>query len=157
MTVRLPMIALMGVALLPMAPAMAAPATGAAKASAAAAADGRCILVLNVVARDPKNREGAFRAQTYFLGKFAGRGQLNDLPAILLASSKGLSSQAQLQSELKRCGAEMNASGVKLGQAFQQIAQVSQGGGAGAPGSAPPAGAEPAPGGQAPLFPPPPK
>lgn len=102
---------------------------------------------MNVLARDPKNREGASRGTFYFLGKMAGRGQTGALDAILIASSKGLNSQAQFQTEAKRCGAELNVSGGKLGAAFQQLQQMSQ-----APAAAP----TPAPGGPAPLFPPPP-
>jgi hypothetical protein len=125
--------------------AQAAPAAPppAARASAAAAADGRCILVMNVIARDPKNRDAASRGTFYYLGRVAGRGQIGQLDAILIASSKGLNNQAALQAELKRCGAELNASGTRLAAAFQEVQQMSQ---AQAPAPA-------APGAPAPLFP----
>lgn len=148
---RAVVLALIGSAILGSTAVAAAPAPPAARASAAAAADGRCILVMNLLARDPKNRDGATRGTFYFLGRIAGRGQTGELDAILIASGKGVTSQAQFQAEAKRCGAELNASGGKLGAAFQQLQQMSQ-----APGPAP------APAGPPPLFPsspttPPPK
>jgi hypothetical protein len=103
---------------------------------------------MNVVARDPKNREVASRGTFYFLGKLAGRGQTGQLDGILIASSKGLSSQAQFQTEAKRCGAELNAGGGKLAQAFQELQQMSQG------AQPAPGPAAPPPGQPAPLFPP---
>ncbi|MBW8814557.1 MAG: hypothetical protein JF588_14120 [Caulobacterales bacterium] len=151
---RTVVLALVGASLLGAGAAQAAPtaANPTARASAAAAADGRCILVMNLLARDPKNRDAATRGTFYYLGRLAARSQTGDLTAILVASGKSLSGQAQLQSELKRCGGDLNASGGKLGAAFQQLQQM---GPAAPAGPAPAAAPTPAPGQPAPLFPPP--
>jgi hypothetical protein len=121
-------LALIGSAILGPSSALAAPPAAApvARASAAAAADGRCILVMNVIARDPKNREAASRGTFYYIGRLAGRGQLAQVDAILIASSKGLNGQAQFQAEAKRCGAEFTAANGKLGEAFQALQQMAQ-------------------------------
>ncbi len=70
-------------------------------------ADARCLLMLQAVARDPKQKEAAARGVFYFLGKVASRGPIARVEPMLLAESKAITSPQMAQAELTRCGAEL--------------------------------------------------
>src|SRR5437868_12824976 len=100
---RSALIAMFGVA------ALAGLATPAAAQTVGDKADARCILVLQVAARDPKNKEAASQGAFYFLGRLAAHGQSARLGAILVSEAKGITSPQQAQTELTRCGADLTA------------------------------------------------
>lgn len=93
----------------------------AAAQTAADKADARCLLVISVAAQDPKNKESAGRGTFYFLGRLAARGVSSRLGPILVAEAKTITAAAQVQAELQRCGAELNARNNELRTALTQV------------------------------------
>ncbi|WP_293901161.1 hypothetical protein [Phenylobacterium sp.] len=89
-------------------------------------ADARCILVMTLAARDPKNREAAQEASYYFLGKLSGHSLSAKLAPIMLAEGKGITNAAQAQAELARCGQEMNTRTAELRATMVQMQQAAQ-------------------------------
>jgi hypothetical protein len=71
------------------------------------AADVRCLLVLQAIARDPKQQDQAARGLYFYLGKLAARGAQAKLEAVMVAEGSALNSQAKIQAELTRCGKEL--------------------------------------------------
>ena len=106
----------MRLATLAIAGAIAASAGPAAAQTPADRNDIRCLLVLQAVARDPKQQESAARGIYYFVGKLESRGGLTRIEPMLLAEARSLPIQ-QAQTELARCGAELN----KQMQGFQAM------------------------------------
>lgn len=96
--------------MLALAAATAFAAPPAMAQSAADAADVRCILSLQAVAADPKQRDQAVRGVYYFLGKVSSRGAVTRLQTLLLNEGRNLNSAPKVQAELARCGAELNGS-----------------------------------------------
>lgn len=97
----------MRLAMLAIAGAVAASAPPAVAQTPADRADIRCLLVLQAVGRDPKQREQAAQGIYYYLGKFQVRGGLTRLEPMMLTEAKGMTPQ-QAQAELARCGMELN-------------------------------------------------
>jgi hypothetical protein len=106
--------------------ALAALVPPAAAQTAGDRADTRCLLVLGVAARDPKNKEAASRGTFYFVGRLASHGLTTKLAPILTAEAKSITSQAQAQAELQRCGVELNARTAEVQEAMQQVQQAAQ-------------------------------
>ena len=117
---RSAMIAMLGVTVLA---GLAAPA---AAQTAADKADTRCILVLQVAARDPKNKEAASQGAFYFLGRLNGHGQSAKLGAMMVAEAKGITTPQQAQAELTRCGAELTARSGELRNGMLQLQAAGQ-------------------------------
>jgi hypothetical protein len=98
--------------------------TGAAPAFAQNApdrADARCILVLSLAAREPKNREKVSEGIFYFLGKLTARGQGARLTSVLAQEAKSPINAQQAQAELNRCGQELTRSSAQLNGAFKTL------------------------------------
>jgi hypothetical protein len=70
--------------------------------------DSKCILVLQAVGQDPKQRDQAARGIFFYLGRLSARGPLARLEPILVAEGKKLNTPQLLQAELARCGGELN-------------------------------------------------
>jgi hypothetical protein len=99
-------------------------ATAAAPAAAQTAADkgdARCILVLALASREPKNATAAGQGTFFFLGRMAARGTSARMGPIMIAESKTITTPAQVQAELTRCSAELNARNTELRGAMGQL------------------------------------
>lgn len=108
-------------------PAMAQTATDAA--------DVRCLLSLQVIGADPKQRDGALRGIYYYLGKLQARGGISRLQSVVLNEGRGLNSPAKVQAELTRCAGELNTAGKALQTANDRARAAAKA----ATGGAPPA------------------
>jgi hypothetical protein len=78
--------------------------------------DVRCLLVLQAVSRDPAQRDQASRGVFFYLGRLGARGPLARLEATMVAEGKKMNTPALLQTELGRCGGELNQRGGELQQ-----------------------------------------
>ena len=88
-------------------------------------ADMRCMLVLGVAAREPKNKQAAGQGSYYFLGRLAGRGfDLAKLGAGLVAEAKSITSPAMVQTELNRCSQELNTRSAQMNTAFGAVREA---------------------------------
>ena len=87
--------------------AVAPPALAQAPAGADQA-DTRCLLVLQLVARDPKQAEQASKGMFFYLGRLTARGATARLEGLMKAEAAKLPPQ-QAQAELQRCGNELTA------------------------------------------------
>jgi hypothetical protein len=92
----------------------------AAQALSADQSDVRCLMVMQFVARDPKNAEQGGRGATYYLGRLSARGPIARIEAIIKAEAPKISPQ-QAQTELTRCGGEINARGKELQAVNQRL------------------------------------
>jgi len=118
-------------------------ASPAAAQTAGDKADVRCILVLGVAAKDPKNQAKALQGQFYFLGRVDAHGMGPKLEGIMLTEGKTMNTAQVLQAELTRCGTQLTQSVGVLGKAYQDLEAQAR---ASAPaGAAAPAGPAPAP------------
>lgn len=97
----------MRLAMLAIAGAVAVTAPPAVAQTPADRGDVRCLLVLQAVGRDPKQRDQAIQGIYYYLGKLNARGGLTRVEPLMLNEAKGLNAQ-QAQAELTRCGVELN-------------------------------------------------
>ena len=88
--------------------------------------DARCILVLALASREPKNATAAGQGTFFFLGRLAGHGLSAKLGPILIAESKTITSPAQVQTELTRCSGELNARNTELRAAMTQLQKAGQ-------------------------------
>ena len=79
-----------------------------AQTAAADVADVRCLMVLQAVGNDPKQRDAAARGVYYYLGRLSARGAIARLEASMLAEGRKMNAPAAVQAELTRCGAELN-------------------------------------------------
>lgn len=118
---RSPMIALIAAAA-----ALSGIATPVSAQTAGDRADTRCILVLQLVGRDPKNKEAATQGIFYYLGRLQARGFSGKLDALMLAEAAAIQSQQQAQSEVSRCNTELTAHSLDLKNAFQRLQQQAQ-------------------------------
>jgi len=105
----------------------AAVVTGAASPAFAQAPAGetndvRCLMVLQVIGRDPNQRDQAARGIFFYLGRLGARGPLSRIEPMMIAESKKMNTPQILQAELGRCGAELNQRGGEL-QALNQKLQ----------------------------------
>ncbi len=82
--------------------------TAFAQAPASDAGDVRCLMVLQAVGNDPKQRDAAARGVYYYLGRLSARGPVARLEASMLAEGRKMNAPAAVQAELSRCGAELN-------------------------------------------------
>ncbi len=105
---------------------LAATASPAIAQTAADRADSRCIMMFSVAAQDPKNREAAKTGSFYFLGRLNARGMTGKLGPIMVAEAKTLTTPAQAQVELTRCGNELNARVPELSAAMGQLQQAAK-------------------------------
>ena len=87
--------------------AVAMTSAPAAAQPSADGADVRCLLVLQAVGRDPKQKEAAARGLYYFMGRLTARGGLARLDSLMLAEARKIQNAQQAQTELARCGAEL--------------------------------------------------
>lgn len=94
--------------------------------TAADKADARCILMFSIAAQDPKNREAAKAGSFYYLGRLNAHGMSGKLTPLLVAETRTITSPAQAQAELTRCGKELNARVPEMGAAMAQVQQVSK-------------------------------
>ena len=119
---------------------LAAVAPAANAQSATDKADARCILVLQVAARDAKNKDPAVQGTFYYLGRLMAHGLSGKLEPLLLGEGKTITNGAMVQAELTRCGADLTARSAELRTVFvnlQQAATTAKSGAA-APPAPPP-------------------
>jgi len=72
-------------------------------------ADTRCLLMLQLIARDPKQAERASKGMYFYLGRLTARGPTARLEGLLKAEAAKMPQQQQVQAELQRCSGELNA------------------------------------------------
>lgn len=106
--------------------ALTAVAAPAAAQTAGDKNDARCVLVLAVASREPKNAAAASQGSFYFLGRLAAHGMSGRMGPIMIAESKTITSPAQVQAELTRCSGELNARNTELRTAMGQLQQAGQ-------------------------------
>jgi len=78
-----------------------------AQAPAADSADVRCLLVLQAVGNDPKQRDAAARGIYYYVGKLSARGPIARVEQTMVTEGKKMNAAAIVQAELSRCGGEL--------------------------------------------------
>ena len=83
--------------------------------------DTRCLLVLQLVARDPANKEAASRGIFYYLGRLQAHGFAGKLDTLFIPEAKTLNSPQQMQAEAVRCNGELNAHAGDLTAAFKKL------------------------------------
>lgn len=83
--------------------------------------DVRCLIVLQVVGRDPKQSEQAAKGMFFYLGRLTARGAVARLESSMMAEAAKMTPQAA-QAELQRCGAELNARSQEYQAVNQRIA-----------------------------------
>lgn len=101
--------------------------------------DARCILVLQLAARDAKNKDPATQGTFYYLGRLSAHGMSAKLEPLFLAEGKTITNGATVQTELTRCGAELTARSAELRTTFVNLQQAA----ASAAAAPPPAAAPP--------------
>ncbi|PZQ59469.1 MAG: hypothetical protein DI570_15960 [Phenylobacterium zucineum] len=69
--------------------------------------DARCLMVLQFIARDPQQSEQAAKGIYYYLGRLSSRGPVARIEALMKAEAPKMQQQLA-QTELARCGAELN-------------------------------------------------
>lgn len=99
----------------------AAPAL--AQAPPADVNDTRCLMVLQVIGRDPNQRDQAARGVFFYVGRLGARGPLSRIEPIMVAESKKMGTPQLLQAELTRCSAELNQRGGELQAINQKLAK----------------------------------
>jgi hypothetical protein len=114
---------------------LAGTASPATAQTATDRADGRCILVLTLAARNPAQKEAAGRGQFYYYGRFVSRSPAAKIGPILLGEAKVVVTPQQLQAELTRCGAELTTANAALRDGLKAVESAAQ--------QAPPPGAVP--------------
>ena len=95
-------------------------------------ADVRCLMVMQVVARDPKLKEQGAKGVIFYTGRLSARGSVSRVEAVIRGEAPKLSPQ-QAQTELKRCSEELNARGRELAAVNQRLAATAR-----PPAAAPP-------------------
>lgn len=84
-------------------------------------ADVRCLMVMQVVARDPKVKEQGTKGVIFYTGRLSGRGAMSRIEAIIKAEAAKMSPQ-QARAELQRCSNDLNARGQELNAVNQRLA-----------------------------------
>lgn len=84
-------------------------------------ADVRCLMVMQVVARDPKVKEQGTKGVIFYTGRLSGRGAMSRIEAIIKAEAAKMSPQ-QAKAELQRCSNDLNARGQELNAVNQRLA-----------------------------------
>lgn len=100
--------------------ALAVPSSPAFAQAAADAPDVRCLMVLQAISRDPKQREQAARGVYYYLGRLAARGPVARIDTMIVAEGKKMPAP-QAQAELGRCGAELTQRSSELNAVNQRL------------------------------------
>ena len=116
----------MRIVVLALAAALAAPAAPAFAQAPDDRGDVRCLLVLQAIGRDPKQKENAGRGVYFYMGRLSARGALARTEPIMLAEAKALSTPALLQAELTRCGAELTKRTAEMQAVNQRLAKLAQ-------------------------------
>jgi len=111
----------MRIAVLALAAALAAPAAPAVAQTPDDRSDVRCLLVLQAIARDPKQKENAGRGVYFYMGRLAARGGLVRVEPLMLSEARAISSAAQVQAELTRCAAELTKRTAEMQAANQRL------------------------------------
>lgn len=101
--------------------AVAAPAF--AQAPASDTSDTRCLMVLQMIGRDPAQRDQAVRGVFFYVGKLSARGAVSRIEPIMAAEAKKMNSPQIVQTELGRCSGELNARSGELQAANQKLAK----------------------------------
>jgi hypothetical protein len=70
--------------------------------------DARCLMVLQVISRDPKQAEQAAKGVYFYLGRISARGSIARLENIMFAEAAKMNPQ-EAQADLQRCSQELNA------------------------------------------------
>jgi hypothetical protein len=84
-------------------------------------ADIKCLIVLQVVGRDPKQSDQAAKGMFYYLGRLSARGGIPRLEPLMMAEAAKMTPQAA-QAELQRCGGELNSKTQEYQAVNQRIA-----------------------------------
>ena len=84
-------------------------------------ADVRCLMVMQVVARDPKVKEQGTKGVIFYTGRLSGRGPVARIEAIVKAEAARMSPQLA-KTELQRCSNDLNARGQELNAVNQRLA-----------------------------------
>lgn len=101
----------------------AAAAPAFAQAPAGDTSDTRCLMVLQMIGRDPNQRDQAARGVFFYVGKLSARGPLARIEPIMATEAKKMNSPQILQTELTRCSGELNTRGGELQAANQKLAK----------------------------------
>lgn len=113
---RVALIAILGAATLTVA------ATPATAQPAADRADVRCLLVMQLAARDPNARDMAARGAHYYMGRLAARGAPARLEPLMVGEARSITSAAQAKTELDRCAGELNQNQTQFQALNQKLA-----------------------------------
>jgi len=102
--------------------ALTAAAAPALAQTAGDRADARCLLVLQVIGRNPANKEAATQGIFYYLGRLQAHGLgAKQLEPLFLAEAKAMPNQQQGQAEATRCNTELTAHSAELRTVFQNL------------------------------------
>lgn len=101
--------------------ALASVGPATAQALAPDQADVRCLMVLQLISRDPKQQDQAAKGIFYYLGRLSSRGPTARIEGLMRTEAPQLQ-PAQAQAELTRCAAELNSRGKELQAVNQRLA-----------------------------------
>ena len=107
--------------------AMLVSLSGGATAQSAGSdpADVRCLIVLQLVSRDPQQADRANRGIYFYLGKVSARGPLERLEPVMKAEAAKLQ-QPNAEQELQRCSTELNGRSQEYRAITERLAATSQ-------------------------------
>jgi hypothetical protein len=86
-------------------------------AAATAGQDALCLAAFAMLAADPKLKDAGTMGSIYFMGKLLGRDPAIDLKATMTRTVPQLEGKGRLETETKRCAAELQA----IGSYMQQV------------------------------------
>lgn len=92
-----------------------------AQAAASDSGDVRCMLVLQTVAKDPKQREAAAKGIYFYTGRLSAHGPLARVTPLMVAEAKKMNTPAIIQGELTRCGGELSRKTSELQEVSQRL------------------------------------
>lgn len=87
--------------------------------------DIRCVMVLSLVGRDPKQNAAALQGIYYYLGRLDARGQMANLEGLMKAEGHEIKKE-EVQSELNRCGQQLQQSATTLQDTFKRLQAAAQ-------------------------------
>ncbi|RDE07253.1 hypothetical protein [Sphingomonas aracearum] len=73
--------------------------------------DAVCLAAFAMLAANPAAKEAGTMGSIYFMGKPLGRDPAVDLKAVMTRTAPTLEAKGRLETELKRCAAELKATG----------------------------------------------
>jgi hypothetical protein len=85
-------------------------------------ADVRCLMVLQVLGRDERNKEAAGKGVFYYLGRLQARGLTPKLGSLFQEEAKIVTTPQQGEAEAKRCSGELTAHGAELRSVYERLA-----------------------------------